>query len=42
MIAAMKKVTEPGYKYGYPVNQNLSNFIFDSREARDGTEPSVC
>lgn len=34
MIKAMKKVTEPGGKVGYPVNRNLSNFLFDPNEAR--------
>lgn len=34
MIRAMKKVTEPGVKVGYPINQNLSNFLFDPTEAR--------
>jgi len=34
MIRAMKKVTEPGAKVGYPVNQNLCNFLFDPNEAR--------
>jgi len=34
MIRAMKKVTEPGIKVGYPINANLSNFLFDPNEAR--------
>lgn len=34
MIKAMKKVTEPGSRFGYPVNRNLSNFLFDPNEAR--------
>lgn len=34
MIKAMKKVTEPGGRFGYPVNRNLSNFLFDPNEAR--------
>lgn len=34
MIKAMKKVTEPGGRIGYPVNRNLSNFLFDPNEAR--------
>ena len=34
MIRAMKKVTEPGGRVGYPVNRNLSNFLFDPNEAR--------
>ena len=34
MIRAMKKVTEPNNKNGYPVNQNLPNFLFDPNEAR--------
>jgi len=34
MIKAMKKVTEPGGRVGYPVNRNLSNFLFDPNEAR--------
>jgi len=34
MIKAMKKVTEPGNKVGYPVNRNLPNFLFDPNEAR--------
>lgn len=37
MIKAMKKVTEPGGKIGYPVNRNLSNFLFDPNEARQST-----
>jgi len=34
MIRAMKKVTEPSGRVGYPVNRNLSNFLFDPNEAR--------
>jgi len=34
MIKAMKKVTEPGGRVGFPVNRNLSNFLFDPNEAR--------
>lgn len=34
MIRAMKKVTEPGGRVGYPVNRNLSSFLFDPNEAR--------
>ncbi|RZF57879.1 AAA domain-containing protein [Sphingobacterium corticibacterium] len=34
MIKAMKKVTEPSSKNGFPVNPNLSNFLFDPNEAR--------
>ncbi|HEU5289538.1 MAG TPA: AAA domain-containing protein, partial [Cyclobacteriaceae bacterium] len=34
MIRAMKKVTEPGVRAGYPVNENLPNFLFDPNEAR--------
>ena len=34
MIAAMRKVTDPGTKNGYPVNRNLANFIFDSTDVR--------
>ena len=37
MIRAMKKVTEPGGRIGYPVNKNLSNFLFDPNEARQTT-----
>jgi len=37
MIKAMKKVTEPGGKVGYPANRNLSNFLFDPNEARQST-----
>lgn len=37
MIKAMKKVTEPGSKFGYPVNRNLSNFLFDPNEARQSS-----
>lgn len=34
MIRAMKKVTDPDNYSGFPVNRNLSNFLFDIREAR--------
>jgi len=34
MIGAMRKVTDPGGRSGYPANLNLPNFIFDSKEAR--------
>lgn len=34
MIRAMRKVTEPGGKSGFPVNRNLSNFLFDPNEVR--------
>lgn len=34
MIKAMRKVTAPGGKVGYPVNQNLSNFLFNPAEVR--------
>jgi len=34
MIRAMRKVTDPDHYSGYPVNRNLSNFLFDIREAR--------
>lgn len=34
MIRAMKKVTEPNTRNGFPVNQNLPNFLFDPNEAR--------
>jgi len=34
MIKAMKKVTEPSIRNGFPVNPNLSNFLFDPNEAR--------
>jgi DNA polymerase III delta prime subunit len=35
MIRAMRKVTDPGKKAGYPVNHNLCNFIFDPAEAKE-------
>jgi len=38
MIRAMKKVTEPGTKFGYPANKNLPNFLFDPTTARIPTE----
>lgn len=34
MIRAMKKVTEPNTRNGFPINQNLPNFLFDPNEAR--------
>lgn len=34
MIRAMKKVTEPGDRVGYPANKNLPNFLFDPSLAR--------
>lgn len=34
MIKAMKKVTEPGNRIGFPINKNLPNFLFDPCEAR--------
>lgn len=34
MIKAMRKVTNPGGKVGYPVNMNLSNFLFNPKEVR--------
>lgn len=37
MIRAMKKVTEPSVKNGFPVNRNLSNFLFDPNEARQSS-----
>lgn len=37
MIKAMKKVSEPGNKVGYPVNKNLSNFLFDPNAARQSS-----
>ena len=38
MIKAMKKVTEPGNKVGFPANKNLSNFLFDPNTARQSSE----
>ena len=38
MIRAMKKVTEPGKKFGYPANMNLPNFLFDPSTARISTK----
>lgn len=32
MIKAMRKVTAPGGRAGYPVNLNLSNFLFNPKE----------
>lgn len=37
MIRAMKKVTEPNERKGFPVNQNLPNFLFDPNEARQSS-----
>ena len=37
MIRAMKKVTEPNTRNGFPVNQNLPNFLFDPHEARQSS-----
>lgn len=37
MLRAMKRVTEPDRRVGYPVNRNLSNFLFDPNEARQST-----
>lgn len=37
MIRAMKKVTEPNKRNGFPVNQNLPNFLFDPNEARQSS-----
>jgi superfamily I DNA and/or RNA helicase len=37
MLTAMKKVTDPEGRNGSAVNPNLSNFIFDSSEAREGS-----
>lgn len=38
MVKAMKKITNPNNWNGFPVNPNLSNFLFDPKEAR---EPST-
>lgn len=38
MIKAMKKVTEPGDRFGYPANKNLPNFLFDPNTARPSGE----
>jgi hypothetical protein len=38
MIKAMKKVSEPGSRVGFPANKNLSNFLFDPNTARQSTE----
>lgn len=38
MIKAMKKVTEPGDKVGFPANKNLPNFLFDPNTARQSSE----
>jgi superfamily I DNA and/or RNA helicase len=37
MIRAMKKVTEPNTRNGFPINQNLPNFLFDPNEARQSS-----
>jgi superfamily I DNA and/or RNA helicase len=37
MIRAMKKVTEPNTRNGFPTNQNLPNFLFDPNEARQSS-----
>lgn len=37
MIRAMKKVTEPNTRNGFPVNQNLPNFLFNPNEARQSS-----
>ena len=37
IIRAMKKVTEPNTRNGFPVNQNLPNFLFDPNEARQSS-----
>ncbi|WES98282.1 AAA domain-containing protein [Chryseobacterium arthrosphaerae] len=34
MLRAMRKVTTPGGRFGYPANQNLCNFLFDPNEVR--------
>ena len=34
MIRAMRKVTDPGKRNGFPVNPNLANFLFDPNESR--------
>jgi hypothetical protein len=38
MIKAMKKVTEPSNRVGFPANKNLPNFLFDPNTARQSTE----
>jgi hypothetical protein len=38
MIKAMRKVTEPGNKVGFPANKNLPNFLFDPNTARQSSE----
>lgn len=37
MIRAMKKITDPESKTGFPANRNLSNFLFDPNEARQSS-----
>lgn len=37
MIRAMRKVTDPNLKNGFPINQNLPNFLFDPNEARQSS-----
>lgn len=37
MINAMKKITNPDNRNGFPVNLNLSNFLFDPKEARESS-----
>lgn len=38
MLRAMKKVTNPGGRNGFPVNMNLSNFLFDPHEVRSSAD----
>lgn len=38
MIKAMRKVTEPGGRFGSPANKNLPNFLFDPNTARVSEE----
>ena len=37
MINAMKKITNPDNRNGFSVNLNLSNFLFDPKEARESS-----
>ncbi len=37
MIRAMRKVTDPNLRNGFPINQNLPNFLFDPNEARQSS-----
>ena len=37
MVKAMKKITNPNNRNGFPVNPNLSNFLFDPKEARESS-----